>query len=91
MDEIKREDEIPQSMDEFVTEMKKDGVTDAKTFAVKLKAMVYETPTNIISIYMLLNFGGSSTHYNKVSPFGRLHYLNREQEQQRFRNICIAM
>ncbi|XP_074375428.1 putative galacturonosyltransferase 12 [Apium graveolens] len=40
LDEIKREDEIPQSIDEFVAEMKKDGVSDAKTFAVKLKAMV---------------------------------------------------
>lgn len=32
--------ESPQTLEEFVAEMK-DGRPDAKTFAVKLKAMVY--------------------------------------------------
>lgn len=40
LNEIKGEVEIPQSLEDFVAELRKESVSDAKTFAVKLRAMV---------------------------------------------------
>lgn len=40
LNEIKGDVEIPQTLEEFVAELKEESVSDAKTFAVKLRAMV---------------------------------------------------
>lgn len=65
LNEIKGEVDIPQSLEEFLAEIKKESVSDAKTFAVKLKAMVkycymlFQISINICTLF-----------HDKVSPFG---------------------
>lgn len=65
LNEIKREVEIPQSLEEFVAELKRESVSDAKTFAVKLKAMVTYS-------YMMLQISLDicALKYDKVSHSG---------------------
>ncbi|CAA3008949.1 probable galacturonosyltransferase 12 [Olea europaea subsp. europaea] len=61
--EIEPGPEIPQTLEDFVAEMK-DGQTDAKTFAVKLKAMVtlfeQRTRTAKIQEYLYRHVASSS-------------------------------